>query len=207
MSSTMLMGPRSNRSRWRILLLVVLLFHSLPHAAAAESLERVARVEQAVADWFLPTARSNHFRWLGVEVRREIPADGGAPTTIAHVVRGTCSSTTSDGRRVTTCIGSPKRFRLRASRFSMDPSGSSARVIIRTRRFVHSIRWSTDGIVPDGAYDEQEDCSGGYGSGVGRGVGASRSSVATGRIFGKRVSTKTNRDLAFLERGAVVSQC
>ncbi len=199
---------RFNLRRGWIPVLLVLSLHTALPAAAAESRERVARVEQAVADWYLPTARSHHFRWLGVEVRREIPADGSAPTTIAHMVRGICSSTTSsDGQRVTTCIGPTKRFRLRASQFSMDSSGSSARVTIRTRRFVHSVRWSTNGVVPDGAYAEQEDCSGDYGTGVGGGAGASQSSVATGRVFGKRVTTKNNRDFAALDFGAVVSQC
>lgn len=153
---------KSNKlpSKRGILILLVISL-SLPMSAmASDSAAGAAQVEQAFAEWLFPTERPNHFRWLAVSARRESPATGGSPTTIAYVTRGTCSSSTSDGEETMICAGSPRKFSLSADQFSMDPVTATARVIIRTPRFVHSVRWSTDDAVVDGAYWEDQNCSG-----------------------------------------------
>ena len=183
--------------------LVLALTIPTPTKAAENSVD-VARVEQAFAEWLFPTERPNHFRWLAVSVRREFPPGGESPTTTAYLTEGTCSSSSSDGEETIICAGSPRKFSLRADQFSMDAVSSTARVIIRTRRFVHSVRWSTDDLIVDGTYWEDENCSGDKAFGS----GASQLAVATGRVFGVKVTTeKNNRDFAALDFGAVVSQC
>lgn len=189
----------------RAILILLVISLSLPMSAkASDRAAGVAQVEQAFAEWLFPTERPNHFRWLAVSARRESPiAGGGSPTTIAYVTRGTCSSSTSDGEETIICAGSPRKFSLRADQFSMDPVNATARVTIRTPRLVHSVRWSTDDAVVDGAYWEDEDCSGQRAFGA----GASQLAYATGRVSGVRVSTNENRDFAALDFGTVISQC
>lgn len=187
------------------LILALLVVTTVPFpAAASEDPPRVARVEQAYAEWLVPTDRPDHFRWIAVSARNEFPPGGGAPVSTVDVVRGRCTVRISNGEETIMCSGAPREYTLRPKEFSTDPITSTARLTLKTHRFVHSVRWSVEDAASGGAYWEQEDCSGD----TGVGAGASRLALAAGRVFGIKLPVENGgRDFAAVDFGALASQC
>lgn len=196
---------RVGRALCKRAVLASLVVMTMPVPAAAwEGPPRVARVEQALAEWLVPTERPDHFRWIAVAARKEFPPDGGAPIATVDVVNGRCTVSTSNGEETITCSGSPRAYLLRPDEFSINPIASSGRLTFRTRRFAYSVRWASEGTAVDGAYWEQQDCSGD----TGLGAGASRLADATGRVLGVKLPVENGgRDFAALDFGAIASQC
>lgn len=169
-------------------------------ATASPASPPVRRVEQAVAEWVVPTTRDRAPRWFAVEVRRE--SSPGHDVVVALLSRGRCV-VSNDG--VGECGGATRRRDLASGDFFVDPVAGEARAVIRTSRFTHVIEWTAAESIPpaDGVYWETRQC----GAGSSSGAGASRLTVATGVVFGTEVTTHPGSGFAALDTGATLGIC
>lgn len=192
------------QSRYRLVRASVALACAISTGATAEAahsdMARVTVVEQAEAEWLLPTKRSGRFAWYAVSVRREEAAD--RKTVRARLLRGSCRMTRHNGAISRRCVGR-RSVDTEAVTFNVATSGD-ARAVIRAGRSVHVVRWTAhERGLPEGAYWEQQACS----SGPGGGGGFVRTTEARAKIFNQRLRAAPQRDSSYVAIGAAASLC
>ena len=188
--------------RTKLILLAVSLTAIVPPASGDENvrLERTAE-----ADWMVPTRERNHFRWYYAWVEDKTGA-GDVPGSFVSVGSGECDRKKTKRYISIICWG--KRFAgaRGTSGFTMAPDASSAELHFKHKGDTQHVSWR-DG-KPPGLYQAEEGCSDTQGN-EGRGLGAGiwRDARATGKIFGARLTKKTNGFWSGLSTGAMASQC
>ena len=149
---------------------------------------RHLQVEFLEAEFVLATKTIGHYKWLGVKGARYTNTDTGRVWTKGSVFRGTCEG---DSTGLNTACDGERVNGWRVTRFEADNRMSAALVVLKKpgrpsiwMRFDGDGRYSTD----DNAY---QNACGGTTSDVYR---LSRGAWEKGRIFGRRVSTRTEAE-------------
>jgi len=179
--------------------------------APASGEPNVRRYEEAFADWLLPTATKNEFKWLGAyAVRGTNVAGTGHPISYAGFVEGDCIRRKKPDYISITCGSTRSIFADPEKDFEMTPLATEARLSVRRRGRTHVARW--DLAEAGGAYVMSEYCfTVGPGEeeqeGEGHGAGIWNPAEARGRFFGHRFRDPTRARWSGLLSGAMVTTC
>lgn len=171
-----------------------------PASALPDASNEAVIDETGAASWMFPTDRPGHSKWFFGGAYRSAVA-GGNTVTVGFAVEGTCRTTSRAGGRVTECTGTGTGGRIPAAAFRLDPTMSEGELVLRDGPRTHRIVWQGDEAPPAG-YFQSEACQ----QGTGRGAGFVQHASASGRIFGRRLSS-SGVDHAILTRGAMVTEC
>ena len=149
---------------------------------------RDLQVEQLAADFILPTKSIGHYKWFVVNAARYTNTDTGRVWMKGGALRGTCEG---DNTGYNTECSANRVKGWRITRFEAGNRMKSALVVLKKRnrpsirvRFEGDGRYSSD----DNAYSNH---CGGTTTDVYR---LSRGAWESGRVFGRRVSTRTEAE-------------
>ncbi len=171
-----------------------------PGGVAGATSTRTAVVTHVEAEWLSPGKERGRFDWYMIWVRRENGPGGDAVR--ARLLRGSCRTSIDHGVVSRRCV-SNRSIVTDAVTLELTASGD-ARAAIRAAGESHVVKWDArDGAVPDGAYQEQDDCS----AGAGAGAGVIRTTEASGHVFNQRVRFDSPEDSSFVATGAIASEC
>ena len=182
-------------SSLRFLLVTVMTAATLPGIGSAPSVAHEAgpttrhiKVEFVEADFVLATKTIGHYKWFVVTAARYTDTDTGRVWTKGSASRGTCEG---DSTGYNTECNANRVNGWRVTRFEADNRMKAASVVLKKpgrqpiwMRFTGDGRYSTD----DSAY--QNTC-GGTTTDVYK---LSRGAWEKGRVFGRRVSTRTEAE-------------
>ena len=147
----------------------------------------------AYASWIQMHGKTGDF--YGVIGLRFLEATG--PEGFVAAFKGKCRKSRHEDITIISCTGHGLGKRATLENFQMDPLLSSARVVVKTNGQKHVADWKGKGAAPA--------IYGGAGvnpGGAGAGVAAYRNAKATGRVFGRKLTSKSWLDFAVLDEVA-----
>ncbi|MDQ3986150.1 MAG: hypothetical protein M3280_06585 [Actinomycetota bacterium] len=119
--------------------------------------------------------------------------EGTGPEGLVAAFKGKCHKSTHGDMTVISCTGHGRGKRATLENFQMDPALSSARVVVKTNGQKHVADWKGKGLTPT-IYE----AAGVNPGGAGAGVQAYRNARAKGRVFGRKLNSRTWLDFAVL---------
>lgn len=155
----------------------------------------------AWADWAVPGERPNHFHWyFGAYLQF---SDVGEPRPFATIGSGFCVKEQQKHGFSVSCRGRGERLDKKEWDFSMDPTLSSARLVVTKDGDRHRVGWTAREPVP-GMFTAWSECES---QEVAAGGGLHRDTRAVGRLYDHKFVPHGWLDWSFLMSGGMADAC
>lgn len=152
--------------------------------------------QMADAAWIVPEDKQRGTFYFAMAMRFAPSAPNGL-ATMGVVGKGRCFSTGNRNHGMTVCSASGRGHAIDVMDFELDPLLESARLTLESGGFTHVIDWTGQGDLPQAGAGVQ-----GGSSGVYAGADLGRWAVASGQVFGIKLSPRQDV-FSFLVQGAM----
>ncbi len=184
---------------------------ALSLAAPVTAQPSVRRDELAFADWMIPTAQKNEFKWYAAYAARSTKVPSGSGWfNFAGFVKGDCIRKKKPNSVMTSCESTDYIAGDVERDFKMDALAESAVLKVRKGGHTHVARWSA---TEPGLYSASEYCftieeGEEEEEGQGHGGGIWRDADPTTRFFGRSFTSKAKGpSFGVLLTGVMVTTC